>query len=66
VKASTAGQMANAFMKNTGPKEWSVVGKWKLSDTDHTMHTGMTYRQAKATARAIREAFGYANVVKAS
>ena len=66
MKTYTAKQHANAYMSNTGPKVWSVVGKWAAVDAERTMHSSLTYRQATASARAIREACGYANVVKMS
>jgi hypothetical protein len=64
MKTTTAQQHANAYMTSIGPKVWAVVGKWNATDAERTMHTGLTHRQAKASARAIREAFGYASVVK--
>ena len=66
MNTTTARQHANAYMSNAGPKVWAVVGKWDAADALRTMHTGLTNRQAKASARAIREACGYANVVKAA
>jgi len=63
MKTSTARQHANAYM-TTGKQTWSVVGKWQAAETARTMHTGLTYRQAKASARAIREAGGYADAVQ--
>ena len=64
MKTVTARQNANAYMTSTGQQVWSVVGKWNAADAEHTMHAGLTHRQAKASARAIREACGYANVIK--
>jgi hypothetical protein len=61
---NTTRQFANAFATSAGPQIWEVVGKWNAAEAVRTMHTGLTYRQAKASARAIREACGYANVVK--
>jgi hypothetical protein len=66
MKTTTARQHAKAYMSNTGPRVWDVVGKWKSSDATHTMYAGLTSRQAKASARAIREACGYAIAVKAA
>jgi len=66
MKTATARQHAEAFMVNAGPKVWAVVGKWDAAEPVRPMQAGLTYRQARATARAIREACGYANVVKAA
>jgi hypothetical protein len=64
MKTTTAQQHANAYITSVGQKVWAVVGKWNAAESTRSMHTGLTYRQAKSTARAIREAFGYADVVK--
>ena len=64
MKASTARQHINAYACNTGPKVWCVVGKYEAGQPVRTMLSGLTYRQAKANARAIKESCGYADVVR--
>jgi hypothetical protein len=65
MRQATAAQLANATFANVGQKVWSVVGKWSATEQTRTLARGMNYREAKATARSIREACGFANVVKA-
>lgn len=68
MKAATANQMINATIaaaNGKGKAVWVVCSKWDAS-SQLTTSSRMTYREAVAKARAIREACGYANVERAA
>jgi hypothetical protein len=64
MKNVTARQMANAqYAANAGKGRaiWIVRSKWGRTEKEN-VSSPMTYREAKAQARAIIEACGYASV----
>lgn len=61
--AAATRQFLNASTA-TGPATWSVVGKWTAGESVRTIYSNLTYRMAKAMARSMRNACGYANVVR--
>jgi hypothetical protein len=63
MKAATATQMLNAEA-DKAPAAWIVLSGFNA--TDLKASAPMTYRQAKAAARAMREACGYAIVQRAA
>lgn len=68
MKNSTARQLINATasaLSGNGKAVWVV--EYKYNTTDKLVYSQlMTYREAKAQARCIREAMGYASVIKVS
>ena len=65
MKNSTARQLINATAAAAGKQRgWVVMSKFQR-DVELNTSAPMTYREAKAAARSIREACGYANVERA-
>ncbi len=62
---NTARQLLNATAAKRGPAVWRVVGKRNSADHVKPLYIGLTYREAVALARAVREGFGWADVERA-
>lgn len=66
MKSQTAQQLINATIAASGkPQNWIVLSKYERGGELKTS-APMTFREARAMARAIREASGYASVERAS
>jgi len=62
----TAQQFINAVAASTGkPRSWVVMSAWNRGE-ELKPSSPMTYREACAIARGIRQACGYANVERAA
>jgi len=66
MKTATHRQIANAVFAAQGkPRTWVVIQQW-FAQNEGKPSAPMTYREAKAIARATRQAGGYASVERAA
>lgn len=64
VKAKTAQQLINAMAQTNVPRNWGVWSAYASGEGLKLSISGISYREACAQAKAIREAAGYAKVAR--